>query len=36
VVVEQGFEFEVLEADARRVKRLRIRPASAERATVSG
>lgn len=27
VVVEQGFEFEVLEADPRRVKRLRIRPA---------
>ncbi len=35
VVVEQGFEFEVLEADARRVKRLRIRPAPAERANVS-
>jgi CBS domain containing-hemolysin-like protein len=35
VVVEQGFEFEVLEADARRVKRLRIRPAPAERANAS-
>ncbi len=36
VVVEQGFEFEVLEADARRVKRLRIRPAPAEHASASG
>jgi len=36
VAVEPGFEFEVLEADARRVKRLRIRPAPAVRATVSG
>ena len=36
VVVEQGFEFEILEADARRVKRLRIRPAPAERANASG
>lgn len=35
VVVEQGFEFEVLEADARRVKRLRIRPAPAARANAS-
>jgi CBS domain containing-hemolysin-like protein len=35
VVVEQGFEFEVLEADARRVKRLRIRPAPAERTNAS-
>jgi CBS domain containing-hemolysin-like protein len=36
VVVEQGFEFEVLEADARRVKRLRIRPAPADNTIVSG
>ncbi len=35
VVVEQGYEFEVLEADARRVKRLRIRPAPGERTNVS-
>ncbi len=35
VVVEQGYEFEVLEADARRVKRLRIRPAPAGRVNAS-